>query len=503
MQLPPNILQQHQTTLDNIELVVTGVGDSGVAAFEMLERLQAIKDEAESTAYDKLRKTKAGTSVRAATNATNSQATQLSISQIAHKLPREMLTLTLSDGIQELSAIELDKLDDFSLATPIGTKVSIRNAKIKRGILHLKPPNIRIISCPPQTISPDEFIKSLSRLFEATLAQRNASNHLYPEDTLPPSPKFQTNNNFSTFESAFSADNDNCGPGGGATRGGKGRGSRGGKSGRAAPSKASRGNKTASRGRDASRGRGNNRFASSPPFPPDSTVQQFNGFQQHEILPQQQCLPQASIINPRNYSTNAYPENVSPSFSDDDDEEMGEALLQWEIQTNAQGQQMRPRNSIGLAPNFSSDEFDLDGEDDEMLQAIALEEIYEHTMHGIVSATDIGEREGIRDEKEDFTNHETDFPSFLSTVSPDFSGRLVVHAIFQDVRMEVSSRRFVVVIEDGTDLLQCIMSEKLGPGWNDFQALSQWKQTLMLREYSIQLDFSERPPHITNILEIK
>ncbi|KAJ3012583.1 UNVERIFIED_CONTAM: hypothetical protein HDU68_001125 [Siphonaria sp. JEL0065] len=538
-------------------------------------RIQTLRDEAAASAYDRLRKTKAGTSVAAA-------PPPLSVASIAQKLPRELLTLTLSDGKQEVTAIELDALSDFSLATPVGTKVAIRNAKIKRGILHLKPANIRIISSPPHPTNPEEFLKYLVKLFEATLDQRNATNHLYPDDNLPPSPSFvsnNNNNNYAAFNDDFALDDNDGGGGGARGRGGgargRGKGSRGGKgscggvagASTAAP-KAPRASKASTRGARAGargkRGGGNYNGRNSPP--PADMIFDFDAAS---------VFPGAS--------------NNAINNMGHDDEEMEAALLQWEIQTNAQGQEIRPRNSVRLPHHHHQDEFDLEDDDEEMLEALPLDDIYENAMQGMRSVgsggNGIGNAGIHRDQRGEYdgnnldgndgnefstppvpqnrfnsscTNNTNTFqdsnnanrvtqqiplpikmesippikmeptaalmikaepvpvvpsiyktmpvldpsissfttPTFLCNVPHGFQGKLLVQGIFHEVRIDVPSRRLVVAIEDGTMILRCILNDKLGPGWDDFRALSQWKQTLMLHEYRIQIDYSVDPPCI-------
>ncbi|KAJ3224519.1 hypothetical protein HDU81_008494 [Chytriomyces hyalinus] len=179
-------------------LEIVSVSEMGVAAFDMLERIQALRDEEESSNYEKLRKSKAGNTFIQNNQRANSAnqtmpATQsITVHAITSKLPREMLALVLSDGVHETTAIEMEQLKEFSLATPIGSKVLIKNPTLKRGILHLRSQNISFL--PGQNIPPiidaQLFLKYLISHFETLLKHRNDSTALYPPDlTEPPSPR--------------------------------------------------------------------------------------------------------------------------------------------------------------------------------------------------------------------------------------------------------------------------------------------------------------------------
>ncbi|ORY40082.1 hypothetical protein BCR33DRAFT_787651 [Rhizoclosmatium globosum] len=166
--LPPSIGTQHNIVLAPTTLQVKLVTDCGIGAFEMLERIQQIKDEAESKAYEKLRKTKAGGTTEDPAHSSNFVLTP---QFIRDSLPRSMLQLTLTDGTQDVVAVELERLNSFSVLTPLGSKVLVKNAKLKRGVLHIRNENIQLLppSTPAPVLDPKEILKYLERLYQEIL----------------------------------------------------------------------------------------------------------------------------------------------------------------------------------------------------------------------------------------------------------------------------------------------------------------------------------------------
>ncbi|KAI8586606.1 hypothetical protein BDZ88DRAFT_441414 [Geranomyces variabilis] len=61
------------------------------------------------------------------------------------RLPRKMLRMTLSDGHQQVTAMEYAMLPGIALDSPVGTKVLITGATMRRGILVAMPANFKII----------------------------------------------------------------------------------------------------------------------------------------------------------------------------------------------------------------------------------------------------------------------------------------------------------------------------------------------------------------------
>ncbi|KAJ3072517.1 hypothetical protein HDU98_003456 [Podochytrium sp. JEL0797] len=396
--LPANVATQHGVVIDNVVLEIKAVCETGVAAFEMLERIQLIKDHEESSAYEKLRKTKQGTSIQ---NSANANQPPLTVQSITAKLPREMLSWTLTDGVQDVTAIELDPVREFSLATPIGAKVHIKNAKLKRGILHLKPNNIRLIlsthpDAPKQTTDPKLFLNYLMRLFEAVLKQRNDNNHLYPSDNLPPSPTFGAANRDQNraFDDFAGGDNYNAPAARGGARGRGRGGARGaGRGGATAGSTRGRG-----RGRGGARGGGAGGRDVSPPYQRDDVEMGDGNVGGGNVgsgsgRPVQQQQPMhmpryANVGYPQQLNLNGgvpatIPASYSDTFSDDEDDfEMGElmdtALAQYERDGNAMGQDVgRPPRDMGMEEE-EEDEF---GDVDESLfDEVLLDGVYESQM---------------------------------------------------------------------------------------------------------------------------
>ncbi|KAI9010637.1 hypothetical protein DFJ74DRAFT_314151 [Hyaloraphidium curvatum] len=59
--------------------------------------------------------------------------------------PRGMLRLTLTDGHQVIEGMEMKRLPDVSMYTPLGSKVAITNATLRRGVLELTPNNFAFL----------------------------------------------------------------------------------------------------------------------------------------------------------------------------------------------------------------------------------------------------------------------------------------------------------------------------------------------------------------------
>ncbi|KAJ3120995.1 hypothetical protein HK098_004084 [Nowakowskiella sp. JEL0407] len=81
-------------------------------------------------------------------NFVNSIMTDASLTveeKIRRFLPRTMLKYTVSDGYQELPAIELIPIMELSLASKLGIKIEVRNSIIRRGMLLLEPKNVTVI----------------------------------------------------------------------------------------------------------------------------------------------------------------------------------------------------------------------------------------------------------------------------------------------------------------------------------------------------------------------
>ncbi|CAG8697125.1 11868_t:CDS:2 [Dentiscutata erythropus] len=63
----------------------------------------------------------------------------------AIQFPREMLRLYLTDGTQIIDAMELKPVLQLNLLTPIGTKISVKNTLILRGVLCLESQKVTIL----------------------------------------------------------------------------------------------------------------------------------------------------------------------------------------------------------------------------------------------------------------------------------------------------------------------------------------------------------------------
>ncbi|TPX68570.1 hypothetical protein SpCBS45565_g03068 [Spizellomyces sp. 'palustris'] len=119
--LPPGIREAHKIVVGRpkgIILQVIDVHEVGVSANSMLELIMDFKP-------------KKGEPPR-------SQHGRLQI-------PRKMLRLQLTDGVQEVSAMECALLPGISLESMLGVKAVVTNATIRQGVIMLEPQNFSIL----------------------------------------------------------------------------------------------------------------------------------------------------------------------------------------------------------------------------------------------------------------------------------------------------------------------------------------------------------------------
>ncbi|POW13405.1 hypothetical protein PSTT_03842 [Puccinia striiformis] len=89
--------------------------------------------------------------------------------------PRAMLKLTISDGHHSLPAIEYQKIEGLNLSeTPLGCKLLIKAATVRRGIVLLTPENTTI-----KGFQVDELDSNRDRIFQEGLNARLKSVYIY------------------------------------------------------------------------------------------------------------------------------------------------------------------------------------------------------------------------------------------------------------------------------------------------------------------------------------
>ncbi|KAJ3346290.1 Chromodomain-helicase-DNA-binding protein 1-like [Entophlyctis luteolus] len=138
--LPPDAANAHNIPIaDPCVLAIKQVSEVGCSAFEMLESLQRVKDHIAASAYESMR---TSGPLRHRTTAPPS-----TIAAVLAALPRAMLSITLTDGTQDIIAVEMERISAFKgVCCQIGTKVRIKNALlIKRGTLHLRAADVEVL----------------------------------------------------------------------------------------------------------------------------------------------------------------------------------------------------------------------------------------------------------------------------------------------------------------------------------------------------------------------
>ncbi|KAJ3384707.1 hypothetical protein HDU84_002688 [Entophlyctis sp. JEL0112] len=138
--LPPDAANAHNIPIaDPCVLEIKQVSEVGCSAFEMLESLQRVKDHIAASAYESMR---TSGPLRHRTTAPPS-----TIAAVLAALPRAMLSITLTDGTQDIIAVEMERISAFKgVCCQIGTKVRIKNALlIKRGTLHLRATDVEVL----------------------------------------------------------------------------------------------------------------------------------------------------------------------------------------------------------------------------------------------------------------------------------------------------------------------------------------------------------------------
>ncbi|WFD33567.1 hypothetical protein MCUN1_000380 [Malassezia cuniculi] len=88
---------------------ITGVTDVGVSAFSLLEAIKKRREDASVA------------------------------------IPRSMLRLELSDGIDTMTAYEHTRIDFLSIDVPLGTKLLLRSPAVESGVLILKQENVSLV----------------------------------------------------------------------------------------------------------------------------------------------------------------------------------------------------------------------------------------------------------------------------------------------------------------------------------------------------------------------
>ncbi|KAI9009797.1 hypothetical protein BC832DRAFT_387823 [Gaertneriomyces semiglobifer] len=118
--LPPNISEAHNLVLGethSVFLQLNDIMEVGISANALLEAIQEDKPKRGDPQPPQQQK----------------------------PLPRKMLRLTLSDGYQEVLAMELALLPGISVESLLGAKILITNALVRRGVILLRPENFQLL----------------------------------------------------------------------------------------------------------------------------------------------------------------------------------------------------------------------------------------------------------------------------------------------------------------------------------------------------------------------
>ncbi|KAJ3054943.1 recQ-mediated genome instability protein 1 [Rhizophlyctis rosea] len=162
--LPPNITDAHDIIVGNTQALRTGgSGEDGGIVLQVNDVMEV------------------GVSVQHLLDCVLDLTPQKSMPRLAEvddeeevvkkvgKFPRKMLKLILTDGMQSLPAMEFSFLPDFSLQIPIGMKVVVRNAKLRRGVLLLKQQNVECLGGSVPELNEEDVLTRLERTFSAML----------------------------------------------------------------------------------------------------------------------------------------------------------------------------------------------------------------------------------------------------------------------------------------------------------------------------------------------
>ncbi|KND03677.1 hypothetical protein, variant 1 [Spizellomyces punctatus DAOM BR117] len=148
--LPPRITEAHKVVVGRpkgIVLQVIDVHEVGVSANSMLELILDFKP-------------KKGEPPRP-------QHSSLQI-------PRKMLRLQLTDGVQEVPAMECALLPGISVESMLGVKVVVTNATIRQGVIMLEPQNFSILGGYVASMNVDEPLVRLEKKCKAFLKYVNS-----------------------------------------------------------------------------------------------------------------------------------------------------------------------------------------------------------------------------------------------------------------------------------------------------------------------------------------
>ncbi|KAI8910610.1 hypothetical protein DFJ77DRAFT_101816 [Powellomyces hirtus] len=100
------------------------------------------------------------------------------------QFPRKMLRLTLTDGHEEVTAMECVHLPGIELTSPIGMKVEITNAEVRRGVINATPSNFRVLGGQVPSMNDldilfllEQKLRRMLQLEELPIPQPNAGGH--------------------------------------------------------------------------------------------------------------------------------------------------------------------------------------------------------------------------------------------------------------------------------------------------------------------------------------
>ncbi|KAI8146121.1 hypothetical protein BJV82DRAFT_665922 [Fennellomyces sp. T-0311] len=85
------------------------------------------------------------------------------------QFPRGMLRWTLTDGFTEIIGLEYETISQLNLTTPFGCKLFIKPCEVRRGMMFLKPSNVKVLGGQVPSLFGGNMLAELERRFKARL----------------------------------------------------------------------------------------------------------------------------------------------------------------------------------------------------------------------------------------------------------------------------------------------------------------------------------------------
>ncbi|KAI8613468.1 hypothetical protein BC830DRAFT_475800 [Chytriomyces sp. MP71] len=356
--------------------------------------------------------------------------------------------------------------------------------------------------------------------FYTARTHRNESNHLFPPDNAPPSPQHHNEvdnvNDFAMDENNDADDGRRKGGGRGTGRGAaRGRGSRGNaKASRNNAAKPTRDTTASRRNRSSAASRGRNRLAPDLPLDP-------HDFPAPVALPPQ---PQPARILP----LPTYPDD---EFTFSEDEEAFRALAQLDPSSAPVPRAYNSDDAFNYLPDTAFDDLPvlMDRPPPPSRQPRAeLVDLSGASPTPTPRASDLRtppqhQRKGRKTDEFDFSSSPFAGSSHVplaavsraGTASGDslpVSGGTADEVVLlcqitkargrstvEEITMSPPRRIVTALIEDGTDVVRCVVKETLYPGWNDLSKLARWKESAMQCEWKMVLEWEAAEPVIVDM----